>query len=163
MLPSLRGSGALAGYVDIILEMRAFNPEDANDRRRILHGYSRHEETPKQVVLQWKSDGTDYHMLGDVVTNDYFENWDLVMSVLADSGYKMSRREIRANWPPDHPAPGETALWAWLDRGVAEGQLQREGNGLKGMPFRYWLTGSEKMLTPDLPPLPPLGDILGLR
>src|SRR5438034_4188389 len=64
-----RGSGALAGCVDIILEMRPFAPGDADDRRRLLQGYSRHDETPRTLAIEWTADGADYRVLGELVSN----------------------------------------------------------------------------------------------
>src|SRR5262245_27923009 len=47
-----RGSGALAGYVDIVVEMHCANRADPDDRRRVLRAFSRHEETPRQLVIE---------------------------------------------------------------------------------------------------------------
>jgi RecA-family ATPase len=38
-----RGSGALMGFVDVLIEMQYFSPASADDRRRKLLPYSRHE------------------------------------------------------------------------------------------------------------------------
>ena len=35
-----RGSGALPGFVDVIVEMRRFEADDRNDRKRVLAGWS---------------------------------------------------------------------------------------------------------------------------
>ena len=41
--------------------------------------------------------------------------------------------------------PSDTALWRWLERGVAEGTLCRMGKGRRNSPYRYWLAGREPM------------------
>src|SRR5204863_90632 len=41
-----RGSGALSGHVDILLEMEAVDPAP-DDRRRRIRGFSRFPETPR--------------------------------------------------------------------------------------------------------------------
>ncbi|MCI0737781.1 MAG: helicase RepA family protein, partial [Gemmataceae bacterium] len=54
-----RGSGALSGFVDIFLEMS--QPRgDADSRRRIVRGYSRFQETPRQLLLELNDAGDDY-------------------------------------------------------------------------------------------------------
>src|SRR2546427_417676 len=39
-----RGSGALSGYVDILVEMSWLSRADAEDRRRLLRAWSRHAQ-----------------------------------------------------------------------------------------------------------------------
>ena len=50
---SARGSGALLGFVDIILELHRFGRLQSDNCRRKLIGLSRHEETPARVYYQW--------------------------------------------------------------------------------------------------------------
>jgi hypothetical protein len=42
---------------------------------------------------------------------------------------------------------------------LSEGRLQRDGEGRKHKPFRYWLRCREQYFLPDLPPLEPLGRV----
>jgi hypothetical protein len=48
-----RGSGALSGYADIVIEMRAFPKAGPEDRRRRLWAWSRYPETPRRLVIEW--------------------------------------------------------------------------------------------------------------
>ena len=48
-----RGSGALPGFVDVIIEMRRFDAGRREDTRRVLTTYSRYEETPVEKVLEY--------------------------------------------------------------------------------------------------------------
>jgi hypothetical protein len=50
-------------------------------------------------------------------------------------------------------------LWKWLEQAMSEGRLQRDGEGRKHKPFRYWLRSREHYFFPDLPPLEPLGRV----
>src|SRR5690606_18723413 len=59
---SSRGSGALPGFVDVILELRRYIPNDPEDTRRVLIGFSRFDETPREVVLELTNEG--YQTLG---------------------------------------------------------------------------------------------------
>jgi hypothetical protein len=52
-----RGSGALDSLVDISLEMHTFKRASDADRRRIVYGYSRHERTPRNHVIELNAEG----------------------------------------------------------------------------------------------------------
>lgn len=52
-----RGSGALPGFVDVIVELRRFDAWRREDRRRVLTGYSRFAETPTEVVVELTDTG----------------------------------------------------------------------------------------------------------
>src|SRR6202030_4021287 len=59
-----RGSGALLGHVDISIDMR--HPGgDPFTRRRRLQSFSRHAETPRQLLLELNPEGTEYVVLPD--------------------------------------------------------------------------------------------------
>ena len=65
-----RGSGALTGYVDIIIEMCCADPLDYKNRRRRLAAWSRYEETVKELVIELNEEGTDYLVHGDFRTRN---------------------------------------------------------------------------------------------
>ena len=130
-----RGSGALAAFADILLEMNWYrSPADGNRRRR-LRGFSRHEETPRLLVLELTADGTDYLVHPEVDDEEVGEGWHAVLLVLEDAVTK--RQELLEQWPTDYPQPAEATLWRLLDRAVKEGWLRQEGSGKKAKPFRY--------------------------
>src|SRR5262245_60068171 len=157
-----RGSGALAGYVDILLEMKGLT-QDGADRRRLLRAFSRHEATPRQLVIELDAAGTDYRACGEPEDVECAQHWGRLQAVLAQAPDKLTRREVLAAWP-DAEAPAEVTLWRWLERAVARGLLCRDGTGQKRAPFRYWLPGQEEVWKSDplslseLPELPPLSD-----
>jgi hypothetical protein len=72
-----RGSGALAGVVDIIVEMRALSHRPG-DRRRLLRSFSRHAATPPRLVIEWTADGGDYRGLGTSAVPDYEQAWPVL-------------------------------------------------------------------------------------
>ena len=45
-----RGSGALAGFADIIMEMSCCRRARSRDRRRRICAYSRYVETPRHLI-----------------------------------------------------------------------------------------------------------------
>jgi hypothetical protein len=165
-----RGSGALGAFADVLVEMRPYAAPSSDDRRRVLNSYARHEETPRQLVIALKDDGTDYAAHGDVQQEQIRENWARVRAVLEDATRKLTRRQLRAAWPADDPKPADITLWRWLDRAVGQGLVRRDGSGRSHGAFRYWLPGKEEAwqqdpvyqqeelcrLPPDLPPLPGL-------
>jgi hypothetical protein len=134
-----RGSGALLAAVDIFLEMRhpGGNPFT---RRRKLFGWSRYEETPRQMLIELSADGTRYERLADA-SEDFHAAWDTVCRVLSTSALPLTRQQLRAGWPDDLPKPNETTLWRWLDRAVELGLVERRGKGTKKEPYRYGLAG----------------------
>ena len=160
-----RGSGALSGSADILIEMRA-GPDTADlDRRRRLHAFSRFPETPRQLVIEWTPDGTDYRNLGTFQEDEFASNWQTLHALLAEAPRKVTRQEMREQWPSED-APPASSLTRWLERAAAEGLLRRDGFGRRGQPFRYWLPEREEvwrqdplalvrmpeLFYPDLPP-----------
>ena len=143
-----RGSGALSGHVDVIVEMQAVSDAPA-DRRRRLRGFSRFEETPRDRVIELNAEGTDYISHGDFEEEFFVRGWPVLRGVLSEAANKQTRREILVAWPPDHERPGEVTLWRWLERGVGRGVVLRAGSGSRLEPFRYWLPEQEAVWRSD--------------
>ena len=160
-----RGSGALSGSADILVELDLVGGAADDDRRRRLSGYSRHRATPRRLVVELTEDGTDYAALGDYATTDFADNWPVLSGVLEDADRKLTRAEVLRAWPADFPRPSETVLWRWLNRAVKEGLVLHEGTGRRAAPFRYWLDGMEEVWASgkvELEPLPELDPLPGV-
>jgi hypothetical protein len=151
-----RGSGALSGFADILLDMSGPAPGQADDRRRRLRAAARFAETPAERRIELTADGTDYVVAADGEAESFAEGWAVLRLVLEDARRRLTRREVRAQWPEDYPAPSLTALWRWLEQAVAVGLVARSGTGRRRDPFHYWLPGREAELDDDLAPLPEL-------
>jgi hypothetical protein len=158
-----RGSGALSGSADILVELEYVGGAADDDRRRRLSAYSRHQATPRRLIVELTEDGADYVSLGDFVGYDFADNWRVLEGVFEDATHKLTRAEVRSQWPADFVRPSPAALWRWLDRAVKEGLILQEGTGRKNDPFKYWLDGMEEVWKsgeleldplPDLDPLP---------
>jgi hypothetical protein len=134
-----RGSGALAGFVDVVMEMRYFRSASDADRRRVLQGYSRFEETPRRRVIELNEAGTAYASLGDLDDEAFGRGWREVLAILAVAPKKLTRPEIVAAWPATEKPPCDSLLYGWLERAIRAGQVQRDGRGRKRDPYRYWL------------------------
>jgi hypothetical protein len=144
-----RGSGALAGFVDIILEMNWPNRSDPQDRRRRILAFSRDERTPAQRVIELNAEGTDYLTHGDFHDDDFAQNWSRLLMVLEDAAGKRTRRQLLEDWPADFPRPEESTLWRWLQRAARLGLILQEGSGRKNDPFRFWLPRREDQWKED--------------
>jgi hypothetical protein len=138
-----RGSGALSHHVDILIEMRPYGRATDSDRRRVLQSWSRFPATPRQLVIEWSADGTDYEARGPVADEEFHEHWRELAGFFASAPGKLTRQEVRALWPGGRGAPSEVTLWRWLERAVAENLLLRDGTGHRGKPYRYWLPERE--------------------
>jgi hypothetical protein len=151
-----RGSGALSGSVDILIELELIGSAADDDRRRKLSAFSRHRSTARRMVIELTEDGTDYVSLGDYVGNDFEDNWPILAGVLEDADHKLTRKQIRDYWPEDFVRPSAMMLWRWLDRAVKEKRVLSEGTGRRGHPFVYWLDGMEEVWKSVPGYLPPL-------
>jgi hypothetical protein len=135
-----RGSGALSGSVDIIIEMQPISRQPG-DRRRLLRAYSRHPATLPSLVIEWTADGTDYLSLGTSIELNYEYGWPVLREVLEQAERPLTRREILQRWPETALAPAKLTLWKWLGRAVQEGRVLQEGRGNRKEPFLYLLPG----------------------
>jgi hypothetical protein len=138
-----RGSGALSSHVDILIEMRHYRSAADDDRRRVLQAWSRFPETPRQLVIEWNAEGTDYIAGGDVSDEEFRERWRELRPLFESAPGKLTRRELRSLLPSGLGTPSDRTLYRWLERAFTEGLLLREGNGHKNSPHRYWLPARE--------------------
>lgn len=146
-----RGSGALSGFVDVLIEMAPLARAAAADRRRKLLAFSRFEQTPRRLLIQLDEAGSDYLVLPDTDADDadLGRSLEMVRLVLGAATGKRSRPEILEDWPPELPAPKPLTLWRWLERAVEQGEVLRDGTGTRDDPFRYWLKGREEKWNDD--------------
>jgi hypothetical protein len=139
-----RGSGALPGYVDILMEMGwAGSPDDAADRRRWLRGFSRHQQTRRHVIVELSADGKDYLLRGTVEEERTAHCWEVVRWVLQGVNDRVTQREILENWVEDYIRPDPGTLVRTMKNAVADGRVRVQGTGFKNDPFRYWLPERE--------------------
>jgi hypothetical protein len=125
-----RGSGAIAGFVDIIIEMRRYDPEQLQDTRRVLSVYSRYE--PFEVVIRWNGDG-DFEALGSPVAYSAEAQREQLVAVLAELGTATTGELAKAVELPHSTASKR------LSELEAAGRVVRSGGGRKGDPFRWSL------------------------
>ena len=130
-----RGSGALPGYVDTIIELRRFTKDDQDDRRRVLTAYSRFDETPRELVIELKADG--YATLGTKADTNQTDRLKAIRTILPANGKAMTADAILDAWPDDVTRPSKRTLRYDLERAVTDLEIHRTGTGIKGDPHRF--------------------------
>jgi hypothetical protein len=145
---SARGSGALAGLADIVMEMSCLRRARSRDRRRRLCAYSRYAETPRHRIIELSADGADYRLHTDGAGTPLVQPWREVLGVLADATDKLSQQAILQRWPAEEGPPERSTLSRWLKRATAQGVICCSGQGYRSDPFIYWLPGREPLLWP---------------
>jgi hypothetical protein len=143
-----RGTGALPAYVDILIEMQGCASDASDDRRRRLRAFSRHSQTPRDLVIEWTPDGADYEVR-HFQEEEFTLGWEVLRIVMEDAKGRLTRLQVMEQWPVDHSKPSPKSLWRWLDRAWERGLIQRDGAGRCHSPFRYWLPGKMEQWLAD--------------
>jgi hypothetical protein len=143
-----RGTSALTGLADIVLEMGCVRRARSRDRRRRICGYSRYAQTPRHLILELNAEGTDYLVRTDAAGNPLAQTWDAVVYLLENAYNKLTQQEILQSWPVEDHVPDRSTLARWLKRASRQGMICCEGSGYRGDPFLYWLRDREPLLIP---------------
>jgi hypothetical protein len=131
-----RGTGAIGGFVDLLVEMKRLDRSDLTDTRRVLTGTGRWRETPVELVVSLGTDGYSVHGdKADVRADDLAE---LIVTVLPTEPPGKTDKELLQEWPEEAPVPGRTSFLAALKKGVEKGRWQSTGRGVKNDPYRYF-------------------------
>lgn len=149
-----RGSGAITGMVDMLIEMDGSPNEEQHPNRRWLLARGRLDGVIRERLIELNAEHTDYTLI-DIAAEDLTQGWPVIEWILSDATSKHTRQEILRDWPEMREKPHPASLWKWLESAVSDGRLHRDGDGRRHKPFRYWLPGRKKYFLPDLPPLEP--------
>jgi AAA domain len=153
-----RGSGALLGFVDIILELHRVGRLQSDARRRRLIGLSRHKRTPPLVVYEWDPTTGEFTGLGDLLGQRFRDNWKQLQAILARRERAASHDDLLMDWPADRDKPSPSVLYEWLARAHEEKLVRREGQGIRSDPYRYRLPNADDAYW-DRGELPPMREI----
>jgi hypothetical protein len=156
-----RGSGAITGMADILIEMDGSPNETEHPNRRWLRARGRLDGVVRERLIELNAEHTDYTAL-DAAAEDLTHGWPVIEWILSDADQKLTRQGILDQWPEMREKPHAASLWKWLQSATSDGRLARDGEGRRHKPFRYWLRGRERHFLPDLPPLEPLEALDGL-
>jgi hypothetical protein len=132
---SARGSGALQGFMDTVMELHRTNPQLQSDRRRTLTAVGRYEETPAEVVIELTDSG--YQRVGSKADSTQQDRHVVIKEILTGRDWTTDE-EIRSLWTDKEvPAPGKRTLQKDLSTGCESGLWERQGKGTKGDKFKY--------------------------
>ncbi len=129
----LRGSGALAAAVDVVVSFRRYSPAaEDDDAQRVLQAYSRYEETPRKVVIErvdrrYRSCGTP----GEVRRR---AERDKVLTVLGPEPQTAEEVAAAADMAP---SAARTVLKLLSTEPDGTRVVLRSGTGKKGSAYRY--------------------------
>jgi len=135
-----RGSGALLGFVDIILELHRCGTLASDDFRRRLVGLSRRPQTPRTLVYEWVVGTPEFRVVSDPPAIRFKENWTILRVILESRSRAATHKELLTDWPTDRVPPSASLLYEWLGRAAKDGLVERIGNGTRKEPFRFRLT-----------------------
>ena len=120
--------------MDILIEMHWYAVPDEPDRRRRLLAWSRHDATPRQLLVEMTADGADY-----VPAQDDAPAASLAATVrrLLAAEPNLTARDLLSRWPPDAPRPSPPALHRHLSQAVERDEIICTGAGHRYEPYRY--------------------------
>lgn len=146
-----RGSGALTGWADVIMELRR-TTQERSDTRRTLTCYSRFDESPPEVVLQLTPEG--YISVGTRADAVRADRVAVISELLPDGPAGLTADEVRQAWPADGlkgiARPGVRTLASDLKSGADSGLWCCLGSGHRGDPLRFFVADSIPASSPSL-------------
>jgi hypothetical protein len=133
-----RGSGALTGFVDIMIELRRLSADDTENTRRVLSTFGRFDECPGELVIDLHNDG--YRVVGSRAQANLDELEEKIDEVLTNAGKPLNADEIREEWPTETKI-GVRNLRRVLNCPTNKGRWKRSGTGNRGDAHRYVMAG----------------------
>lgn len=140
-----RGSGALPGFVDTIIELRRFDKKDRSDTRRVLTTYSRFDESPPETVIELTDTG--YIARGSRKEARTADRAGVLLDILPSVMPGLTVAQVRDAWREEQETdpPSERTLRTDLQAGLPKGRWRRDGSGKSRDPYTYLrLVGGEE-------------------
>jgi hypothetical protein len=131
-----RGSGAFAATVDIIVELRRFEPDNLEDKRRVISVMGRFGTDER--VVEWRG-GAHFAYVGDRQGAHASELLEAITKTLQYEGRPLSVKELIENWPSD-PEPSKRTVERAIKAAVEAGELvisRAATRGPKGLQALY--------------------------
>ena len=126
---AVRGSNALTGGVDVVAELE--RPSSALDGQgvRVLNAVSRYASTPEGLVLALTDDG--YEARGDTFEARADTERAKVLETIETLGGATAKRLA------EDTGLARTTVQRHVDKLLADGTINRSGEGVKGRPFVF--------------------------
>lgn len=118
-----RGSGALGAGVDIMAEFSRLDGTDPHCTQRVIKTYSRFEESPKEVVIDYVDD--EYITIGTKADVKRAEKLDAVSKALVDYPDGVTISDLHEKWNVEElgKAPSRRTLQRHLSDLVGQGTV----------------------------------------
>ncbi len=126
----IRGSGAIAGAFDVLMNLQYYG-KSSSDNRRELYSVGRRDDLRLREIITL----VDGLYEGAVPESAAAAKHRVIYGILAKANEPMTRDEILESWPSD-PPPGKTQLKSALEEGVTAGSWTAT-DGKRGKPSRY--------------------------
>jgi hypothetical protein len=151
-----RGSGALLGYVDVILELHRFGRLQSDNCRRRLIALSRHPETPANLYYEWDAKTGQFRDLDEPLARQFGDNWSTIESILKGRRQSATHLELLMDWPAGLEKPSPAVLYRWLNLAFEQKRVRRSGAGVRNDPYCYRLPDKDDEYYDrgELPPPP---------
>lgn len=139
-----RGTGAISGFVDVMIELRRYDPGHLEDTRRVISAYSRFDDTPQELVVHFDKAQSLYTAVGRKSDANSADRLSTLLALLPAVPPGLLLDEILGKWPDEAAVtrPGDRTLRRDLEVAVEKGRVATTGEGVKGNPLRYYLRGS---------------------
>jgi hypothetical protein len=138
---AVRGSNALTGSVDVVIELERFG--DVSEDSRVLRTVSRYASTPEELVAALTDDG--YDARGDTTAARQDAEREQVLETLRLLDRELTARDLTE----EIDGLNERAARRHCQRLVADGDARKVGAGKKGDPHRWIHSGSPDLLLPE--------------
>ena len=130
---ALRGSGAIAANVDIILTLK--HTQGGGGARRRLNGVGRSDKVPQNVTIELE--GSEYRVVGAQGETLSERRRRLVQTTIFSADQPLSIDHLLDDWPLNEKAPTPQALSNTL-RNLVDAELVAQiGKGVRGDPYTY--------------------------
>ncbi len=130
---STRGSGALAGFASILMELRRYDPSNELDCRRKLKVLSRFE-VPPEAIVELKD--SNYRIVGSLSETKAQDRWGVISKIVQGTSPGLRVEEIMEQWPGDS-CPSRRTIADDLAVMVKSGIISSTGAGVKNDPCRF--------------------------
>lgn len=132
-----RGSNAIPGWVDTVIEMRRTNADEREDGLRTIKGWGRYDETPAEVVVELCADG--YRVLGEARDVKRAKRLAVIADILDRRGDDswLSITGVEGEWPEAAKKPSARQLHDDLADGWKKDLWRRQGKGVRNDPLLY--------------------------